>query len=783
MFWVHFKNQIQDNKPLSNWKIYLFGTLTVESPAGQRVALGGTKSAELLAYIALQQGKLQSRTTLVGALWSDTEVSDPRTRLRQETRKLRTLFGEEADQLLSIVTDGVSLAPNVEVDALRFLEAVGKAKSAASPEAAGAFVLHARQLYQGELLPEVSSLWAERERARFGHIYEQMLREYAAACSSQNHIENAVEALQALLKHNPQLEEDHIALMRLFADMGQPAAIQRQYSVLVKALFEAEMEPPTEGTKRLAEQLREQAGKRAYTDNSHKSGDTAVSNVSAEPVIASLDVSVPAPSQLMSRWQTGMFITAIVAMCMAAGWQTIHKSRGIPAAPPPVNSNAARRHQEKWVYHYSPQPSELPNAEGIAITKDPTGIYATGIIDTKNEDTDILTIKLDVNGNEAWAVRYSSPEHDCDRSYSICVDHEHVFVAGHSFVPGKAGAPGGWHLLLLNYKWGSGKQVWAKRSAPLIDDNDHHIQAVADSQGGCFLGGTALVGPGKSTAALVEHYAANGTLLWSKYIRQGKSTQFQKFQLATSLAVCCSVQERSAPTKKPAYDMPLLAILAPVDGKIDRLWLDEQTHLRPASAITMQLDKNSHIYVAGTLASQPESNGHAAAISVKKWQPDGSLEWVKSVAEMGPSVVLTGLSLDTTGNVALCATEYLPDGSEGTWFAHLDWQGNQLKVWPYRAPAGYHSTNITAIQLENSQVISYAGLASPGLATDMVENSSILFGSTGGEGGPGPINVFDAGIAKASRFNDITSSYFPGYVLTGQTALPNKQRAFTVLQY
>ena len=769
---------------MPNWKIYLFGTLTVETPAGQKVALGATKSAELLAYIALHQGKLQPRTTLVDALWSDTEVADPRTRLRQETKKLRTLFGEETDELLTISTDGIALAPNVEVDAIQFLEASENAKRAPNPDTARPCVLQARQRFQDALLPEFTALWAERERARFGHIYEQMLREHAALCTSHNHNEYAVEALQSLLKHNPQLEEDHVALMRLFAAMGQPAAVLRQYSVLEKALLEAEMEPPTEGTKRLAEQLRAQAGTRYVGEPPQPSNPPTP--LTPAPVTPPLPAPQAAPANRpLNSLQTGLFITLIVAMCLSAGWQTIHKVQSIPVAPAPVNSNAARRLQEKWVYHYTPKTSELPNAEGKAIASDPTGIYATGIIETQTEDTDILTVKLDVNGHEAWSAHYSSPEHDCDRSYSLCVDHQHVFVAGHSFVPGKAGAPGGWHLLLLRYKYGDGAQLWAKRSALLIDDNDHHIQAVGDTQGGCFLGGTAFVGSGKSTAALIEHYAASGALLWSKTIRQGNSTQFQRFQLTTNgqLAVCCSVHERSAPTKKPAYDMPLLAMLAPADGSIDHQWLDEQTHLRPASAINMQLDKNNHVYVAGTLTSQPESSGHAAAISIKKWQPDGSLEWAKNISEMGPSAVLTALSLDSMGNAALCATEYRPDGSEGTWLARLDWQGNQLKVWPYRAPDGYRSTDITAIQLESTQVVSCAGLASPGLTTDMVENSSILFGSTGGEGQPGPANIFDAGIARACRFNDFAKSYFPGYVLTGQTALPNKQRAFTVLQY
>src|SRR5262249_22686897 len=154
----------------------------------------------------------------------------------------------------------------------------------------------------------------------------------------------------------------------------------------------------------------------------------------------------------------------------------------------------------EWTYVYHHRLGERPTgkqpggSEPKAMTVSGPDIYVTGLTDTEKEDADILTLKLSPEGKERWVARYSSPEHDCDRAYSISTDtHGGVYVAGESFIPARPGVPEGWRLVVIRYDANSGRQLWAQRSPVITKNRDMAIQVVARLEGGCYVGGTALL--------------------------------------------------------------------------------------------------------------------------------------------------------------------------------------------------------------------------------------------------------------------------------------------------
>ena len=250
---------------ITPWRIQLFGALVVEKPTGDRVTLSATKAGELLAFLALSPDQAHRRERLISLLWENAETASARTRLRQEILKLRAQFAAEADPfpLLLITQAELQVLPGTQIDAIRFLAACAGAKQAADWADKRRLYADVRALYRADLLVEYDAPWIVAERARLSMLYEQALRDCAELHRQRQEYAVAEEALQCLLAHNPGLEESHIALMRLYAEQGQPGRVQRQYQALERMLRETHGTEPERAMRQLAESLRADARQRA----------------------------------------------------------------------------------------------------------------------------------------------------------------------------------------------------------------------------------------------------------------------------------------------------------------------------------------------------------------------------------------------------------------------------------------------------------------------------------------------------------------------------------------
>lgn len=173
--------------------------------------------------------------------------------------------------------------------------------------------------------------------------------------------------------------------------------------------------------------------------------------------------------------------------------------------------------EEEWTYKYKLRPGEAGGSEPKAMIMSGPNIVVTGLIQTEKEDPDILTVKLSPQGKLLWADRYSGPEHDCDRAFSLCDDaQDGVYVAGESYIPAGHGIAEGWRLVVLRYD-ANGKLLWARRSRNVIRNEAKAIQVIANPEG-CWVGGTALVN--EVPHVLVLHYDNKGNLQWEQTARE-----------------------------------------------------------------------------------------------------------------------------------------------------------------------------------------------------------------------------------------------------------------------
>ena len=223
---------------MAAWQLKILGGFALHSPDGEVVTIASRKDRLVLAYLAVNSSRPQSRERLSSLLWPDRAELQARGSLRQSLATLRELLGSEA-----LITSRETAAINpslLESDANRFAALAQAGDSRAC------------DLYEGELLAglesgsDVFEQWLRTERQRLGDLAAQLVIQLAAAPAVPN-LGNAVALARRLLDHDRLREPLHRALMRLLIKGNDRAAALKAYAACRDALqSELGVEPELE---------------------------------------------------------------------------------------------------------------------------------------------------------------------------------------------------------------------------------------------------------------------------------------------------------------------------------------------------------------------------------------------------------------------------------------------------------------------------------------------------------------------------------------------------------
>ena len=230
--------------------ISVFGRVAVTF-AGQEVRIKSRKSRAVLAYIALNDARIETRERLVGLFWSDSDEQHARASLRQTLRELRQSFlqigyrGLQAEKL-TIELDRDSL----ELD----LWAVMREADA---ERAHPLLLQTSRLAD-RLLEDIDDVDPEFHSwvlAKRRTIHDRLVRALEDALRDDAVDRNARKQLaEALVSLDPTHEEACRNLMRARAEEGDISAALRAYNTLWNLLGdEYDMEPSAKTQQLVAE--------------------------------------------------------------------------------------------------------------------------------------------------------------------------------------------------------------------------------------------------------------------------------------------------------------------------------------------------------------------------------------------------------------------------------------------------------------------------------------------------------------------------------------------------
>jgi DNA-binding SARP family transcriptional activator len=231
----------------------LLGGFEGRLDAGRPLLLSARKAWALLAYLAVPPGQAHPRDKLAALLWGGVPESQARASLRQALLTLRRAL-REAAPLLRMEGEGVSLAASgVEVDAVRFEQALG-------PEAQLPLE-SAVELYRGDLLAGLAvdeppfEEWLVAHRERLRELALEGLARLLASQRAAGAIAAAVQSALRLLALDPLQEAVHRALMRLYAQLGRRDTALRQYQECVEVLQRDLAVEPEAETKELYQEI------------------------------------------------------------------------------------------------------------------------------------------------------------------------------------------------------------------------------------------------------------------------------------------------------------------------------------------------------------------------------------------------------------------------------------------------------------------------------------------------------------------------------------------------
>jgi DNA-binding SARP family transcriptional activator/Tfp pilus assembly protein PilF len=206
---------------MTGWQLDLLGGFALRPPEGAAVAFSTRKDRLLLAYLALQGGRPQSRAHLGDLLWADRADAQARGSLRQSLVNLRGILG---DQILQSNRETVTVdASLLTTDALLFLQ---RAKVAD----AGAVSLYVGELLQGFDAPTAAfEQWLRAQRQHLDDVATKFVVEFANRHSGDI-AASAIMLARQLLGRDRLNEPLHRALIQLLLHAGDRTGALKAYT-------------------------------------------------------------------------------------------------------------------------------------------------------------------------------------------------------------------------------------------------------------------------------------------------------------------------------------------------------------------------------------------------------------------------------------------------------------------------------------------------------------------------------------------------------------------------
>ena len=199
---------------------------------GERVALPGGKTTELLVRLALEAGRTVRSERLIDDLWGDEGVGTAKNTLQSKVSQLRKALGDP--DFVKGGASGYSLALDPSaVDAIevcRLAELTSTLLAAGERGEALRSGSAALEMFRGEILVDAGEgEWIRPHRARLVEVHEQLVEDTMAARLEMGAAAELIGELEALVQLHPLRERIRGQLMLALYRAGRQADALRAY--------------------------------------------------------------------------------------------------------------------------------------------------------------------------------------------------------------------------------------------------------------------------------------------------------------------------------------------------------------------------------------------------------------------------------------------------------------------------------------------------------------------------------------------------------------------------
>jgi hypothetical protein len=256
--------------------------------------------------------------------------------------------------------------------------------------------------------------------------------------------------------------------------------------------------------------------------------------------------------------------------------------------------------------------------EAMAVTVDASGnAWYTGMSQDVDGDMDVVTVRVDSTGVQAWAKRYNSPYDRFDGGFAIARSGNALYVAGTSNRIGH-----GDDLLLIRYNATTGARVWVRR----YDDTLHRNEFVADvvaTANDVYVCGAGKVGAVTAGDAMLARYSSGGVKKWVTYFNGGGGLDehFVDMQRAPNGTI---VVTGVASKRASGQDWVTIAYRPDSTIRWGKTLTSPSPPKRADVAAALDIDANGKIYVTGTI----QVDTHGADICTVCYGATGVTQWI-----------------------------------------------------------------------------------------------------------------------------------------------------------
>lgn len=415
-------------------------------------------------------------------------------------------------------------------------------------------------------------------------------------------------------------------------------------------------------------------------------------------------------------------------------------------------------YSQQWVYNFNHTIGGVKTGEdkAYALTVDDEGfIYLTGYISGFDTQYDLVTVKIDPNGNILWARVYNGNGNLNDKAYAITVDDlDNVIVTGF-----ETDINSNINIITIKYS-PDGVTMWTRFYDGQAHGEDKAYAIGIDESDNIYIAGSSESSSHGLDYVIIK-YGSNGAEQWVKtYNGTGND-----LDAATDLVIDKDNNPVITGFSRNSHNEGSEDIVTIKYNKTDgsQIWLNrygggESCPDLQDKAYAITVDKFNHIYITG---SSVQTSSHGKDIVTICYNPDGGIKWVKTWNNTQSGGNSDDIAYDITttnnNNVIVCGSTKR-NGSED--FITLDYHtnnGNLKWAETYNGPGnGADIAYSLAVSKSNKEVF-VTGSSQSVSASNIIDIVTIKYKIANGQ------------VIDMDRFNNTgTDETFPtGAVIDG----------------